>query len=97
MKTFTYGDLIEYLLARIYQDKYVKLADFLKREISDNPDFNLFDYLYKNKDVVILTAKNSEELEKKIKDYIKTKFKLMHFGIKDELKSKWTDYKLSYP
>jgi hypothetical protein len=97
MKTFTYGDLREYLLARIYKDEYVKLADFLKREISDNPDFNLFDYLYKNSNVVILRAKNTEELNKKIEDYIKTKFKLMHFGIKDKIKSKILDYKLSYP
>ncbi|MGC8582066.1 MAG: hypothetical protein ACP5MW_07000 [Thermoplasmata archaeon] len=76
MKVFTYGDLREYLLSKIYKDEYVKLVDFLKREISDNPDFNLFDYLYKNNNVVIFTAKNTEELNKKLKNILELNLNL---------------------
>ncbi|MGC8649276.1 MAG: hypothetical protein ACP5UN_03625 [Candidatus Micrarchaeia archaeon] len=97
MKTFTYNDLREYLLYRIYKDKYVRLAEFIKKEISDDPDFNLFEYLYNNRDNIIFTAKNKEDLIKKRDEYIKNKFKIMKFGLIAEIKSKINDYLLNYP
>ncbi len=91
MKIFTYKDLKTFLLNRVYETKYYKLADYLRKSIGNSEDFNLFEYLEKNENNIILTAKNDKELNKKIKKFLKTKFKLMKFGIIDEIKSRIED------
>ncbi len=93
MKTFTYKDLRAFLLNSIYKKKYYELAVYLKKVIGEGKDINLFEYLDENGDKIILTAKNEKELNKKIRQFIRTKFKLMKFGIFDEIKSKLDDIK----
>ncbi len=97
MKTFTYGDLRNYLLENIKSEKYLKLAEFIKKEFSTDPNFNLYEHLYNNSNKVIFTAKDDEELIKKRDAFIKNKFRLMNFGIIDEIKSWLKDRKLKYP
>ena len=90
-------DLRNYLLQHSMYEKYRRLADFIKKEISTDPNLNLFQYLYDNGDKVILTAKDDEQLIKRRDNFIKNKFKLMKFGIIDEIKSKMKDRELYYP
>lgn len=97
MKVFTYGDLRNYLLQHAESEKYTKLAEFIKKEISTDPNFDIYQYLYDNGDKVIFTAKDDEALIKKRDEYVKTKFKIMHFGLVDEIKSKLKDRELRYP
>jgi len=96
MKTFTNEDLRIYLLNRIYYKKYRDLAEFLKTELGKDSKFDLFEYLYQNGTDVILTAKNSEELNNKIEKYINHKFKLMHYNIFKRLKSHIEDRRFVY-
>ncbi len=97
MEYFTYLDLRNYLLERVYFDKYVKLADHIKRKFSDDENFQFYDYLYKNKDHILISAENKKELDKKIKLYFKKQFKEMNYGKFDEIKSKIKDWRTSYP
>ncbi|MGC8587007.1 MAG: hypothetical protein ACP5K9_01815 [Candidatus Micrarchaeia archaeon] len=96
MKKYTYYDLRNYLIEMLYLSKYRKLSQFLKSEVSEDPDFNFFEYLLDNKDKVLFTAKNSEMLIEKRDEFIKNKFRLMRFGIIEEIKSKIDDYLLNY-
>ncbi len=96
MKKYTYYDLRNYLIEMLYLSKYRKLSQFLKSEVSEDPNFNFFEYLLDNKDKVLFTAKNSEMLIEKRDEFIKNKFRLMRFGIIEEIKSKIDDYLLNY-
>lgn len=97
MKTLTYGDLRTLLLNNVYKTKYYKLTEYLRKTIGDgNAKFNLFGYLNENRDKIILTAKNEKDLKKKTNAFIKNKFKLMGFGITDEIKSRIEDRKKSF-
>jgi len=96
MKAFTNEDLRLYLLNRIYYKKYRDLADFLKVELGKDKNFDIFEYLHQTGSNVILTAKDSEELNKKVNEYIKNKFKLMHYSIFKRIKSYLEDRKTVY-
>jgi len=96
LKKYTYYDLRNYLIEMLYLSKYRKLSQFLKSEVSEDPNFNFFEYLLDNKDKVLFTAKNSEMLIEKRDEFIKNKFRLMRFGIIEEIKSKIDDYLLNY-
>jgi len=96
MKTFTNEDLRLYLLNRIYFKKYRDLADFLKLELGKDKNFDIFEYLYQHGTDVILTAKDSNELNRKIEEYINQKFKLMHYNVFRRLRSYLEDRKMVY-
>lgn len=90
-------DLRNYLLENAEYEKYRKLADFIKKEFSNDPNFDLYKHLYYNGDKVIFTAKDDEHLIKKRDDFINRKFKIMNFGKVDQIKAWLKDNKLKYP
>lgn len=96
MKTFTNEDLRTYLLNRIYFKKYRDLADFLKMELGKDKNFDIFEYLYQRGTDVIFSAKDSNELNRKIVEYINNKFKLMHYSVFKRIKSHLEDRKMIY-
>jgi hypothetical protein len=96
MKMFTNEDLRIYLLNRIYFKKYRDLANFLKTEISKDPKFDFFEYLHQHGSDVIQTAKDSYALDKRVDEFIKNEFKLMHYGILKRIKSCIEDKKTVY-
>jgi len=96
MKTFTNEDLRMYLLSRIYFRKYRDLAGFLKMELGKDSNFDLFEYLHQRGADVIFAAKDSDDLKNRTEEYIKNKFKLMHYNAFKRLKSHLEDRKMAY-
>jgi len=75
----------------------VKLAEHIKKKFGDGENFQFYDYLYKNKDKVLISAENKVLLDKKVKLYFKEQFKEMGYGKIDEIRSKIKDWRTSYP
>ena len=97
METFTYEDLRRYMTDRLFYKKYQLLSEFIRQSINKDPDFNLYDYLYKRGNTIIFTAKNKQLLLKKRDEYFKNKFRQMKFGVVDRVLAWWSDYRDSYP